>query len=221
MMRALYRWELGVRLAAVVLALLGLSWLMRRFPGARGVVVSAVLATLMVIESVANVPQTLRYQRADLVSVRAFEDGVTDPLSALIRPGERAMLYGPGGVSPGSNDYTANFICGTTGLRCYNAGGDKAMTNAAAGMSAVARDVVLRHRKLGDAGVQERLSQMFAAGELDVVVLVNFNLGQISDWPPLEELRATAAAAGGRMFTSPRYQKTDSRWFSIVRSNPG
>ena len=124
MMRALYRWELGVRLGATALALLALTWMVKRTRTSGTKWIPMVLAGLMVLEAVPNPVQSLLYQRQDLQVVRGVESELTTPLSGLLPKGSITMLYGPGGSSPGSNDYMANFICGVSDLKCYNAGGD-------------------------------------------------------------------------------------------------
>lgn len=218
-MRAVWRWELGVRLALVVLAVLGLTWWVRRTRSWRTRWIPALVAVLLIAESVPNLPQAFRGMHTQLGGVRAVEALVTTPLTGLVTPGDRAILYGPHGISPGSNDYMANFICSVSDLRCYNAGGDKALGNSLSEMPAVARQILVNHVALGDKGVQQKLLQMFAANQLDAVVLVNFDLAaQASSWPPTEKVRSTGVDAGLKMFVGvPGFTRVDTPYFTLIK----
>lgn len=216
-MRAVWRWELGARLGAVVLAILALGWWVGRTKSWRTRWIPAVLAVLIVVESVGNIPFTLQNQQNYLGDARAVETLVTDPLTSLVKPGERAILYGPADVSPGSNDYMANFLCAATALRCYNVGGDKALGIAVARMPKTAREVILSHGKLGDQGVEQRMRALFAADQLDVVVLINFDLSaQAGNWPPTGTARATGEAAGKKMFAGNGFTRVDTPFFTVI-----
>ena len=220
-MRAVWRWELGVRLAAVVLAVLGLSWWVARTSSWRTRWVPLVLAAAMVVEAIGNIPFSLKHEHVYLGNARAVEAEVTEPLAALVKPGERAILYGPGGVSPGNNDYMANFICSEAAISCYNVGGDKALGAALPKMPKVAQEVIAGHAGLGDAGVEERLRTMFQAGQLDAVVLVNFDLAaQAVTWPPAEAARNKALLAGQKMFTGGGFSRVETPYFTVIRPAP-
>lgn len=218
-MRAVWRWDLGSRLALVTLAVLGLSFWVGRCRSWRSRWVPAAVAVLIVIDSMGDIPAQLNRGHNYLVQEEAVASLVTTPLVPLVRPGERAILYGPGGVSPGANDYLANFICATVDIRCYNAGGDKALNNILTVMPALAISVVVNHVRLGDGGVEKALRKMLTAGALDVVVLVNFDLAaQASVWPPLESTRAHASAAGRKMFAGGTFERVEEPYFTVIRA---
>lgn len=217
-MRAVWRWDLGARLALVALAVLGLSYWVSRCASWRTRWVPAAFALLMVLDSMGNLPVQLTAGRLHFVQEKAFVAAVTTPMAPLMRSGERAILYGPGGASPGANDYLANFICVTADIRCYNAGGDKALGNALAVMPTIAVSVLANHVALGDGGVEKALRQMLAAHQVDVVVLVDFDLAtQASVWPPLESTRSRAMAAGQKMFNDATFSRSETQYFTVVR----
>ncbi len=221
LMRAVWRWELGVRLAALTLAVMGLSWWLGRSPSWRTRWIPIAVAGLILVESVTNIPIYLRQDHRALGAERAVEAEVTQPLVKLVKPDERAILYGPGGVSPGSNDLMANFICPVSKIKCYNAGGDKALGNALGTMPSLARQVIANHAKLGDPGVEKAVAKMFASGELDVLVLTNFDLNaQAASWPPSETVRSKGFDAGQKLFRGPGFSRTDTPFFTVIRPRP-
>ncbi|MGI8417180.1 MAG: hypothetical protein ACR2P2_13460, partial [Nakamurella sp.] len=214
-MRALYRWELGVRIALIVLAVLALSWLVKRGAGWR--VVAVVAAVLLVAEAVPSVPDRISATRRSLATVRGIQADVIDPLRQYLQPGERVLLYGPGQVSLGSNDYMADLVCPELQVRCYNVGGDKTGADVLKAYPPAARRVVAQHGLHTDAENQRDLAAMFSANQLDVVVLVNFDLRfQAYSWPGPPAERERAAAAAALMFTGPAYVKKVSTWFTVV-----
>ncbi len=214
-MRALYRWELGVRIALIVLAVMALSWLVKR--GGRWRVVALVAAVLLVAEAVPSVPDRISATRRNLATVRGIQADVIDPLRQYLKPGERVLLYGPGRVSQGSNDYLANTVCPELQIRCYNVGGDKAAVDVLKAYPPAARRVVIQHGLHTDRENQSDLAAMFAADQLDAVVLVNFDLRwQAYSWPGPPAEREGAAAAAQLMFTGPGYLKKVGTWFTVV-----
>ncbi|MDQ6658179.1 MAG: hypothetical protein M3Z00_08155 [Actinomycetota bacterium] len=214
-MRALYRWELGVRIALVVLAVMALCWLARR--GGRWRVVAVVAAGLLVAEAVPSVPDRISATRRSLATVRGIQQDLIDPLRQYTKPGDRVVLYGPGGVSQGANDYLANTVCPGLQIRCYNVGGDKAAADVVKAYPPAARRVVAQHGVRSDAENQRDLAAMFRADQLDAVVLVNFDLRwQAYSWPGPPAERERAAAAAATMFTGPRYVRKVGTWFTVV-----
>ena len=85
-------------------------------------------------------------------------------------------------------------------------------------MPALARDVIANHAKLGDEQTEVRLRKMFAVGQLDAVVLVNFDLDQQAvSWPGPEAVRVRAQRAGRAMFKVGSFSRVETSWFTIIR----
>lgn len=215
-MRALYRWELGVRLTLLVLAVIGLTWLVGRGRWPRRTAVLA--AALMLVELLPNLPDRIDDTHANLGYVRGVEADVIAPLSTVTRPGERALLFGPGGASPGTNDYLANYLCPAVRLVCYNVGGDKVVLNAAKSYPPDAAAVLTGRGRTTDQQAEQHLTTLLTSGQLDVVVLVHFDLrAQAVRWPAGAPVRTAAVRAESSMFTGSRFTKNAHPWFTVVR----
>jgi hypothetical protein len=215
-MRALYRWELGVRLTLLVLAVMGLTWLVGRGRWPRRIAVLA--AALILVELLPSLPDRIDETHANLESVGGVEADVIAPLSIVTRPGERALLFGPGGTSPGTNDYLANYLCPAARLVCYNVGGDKVVLNAAKSYPPDATAVLTGRGRTTDQQAEQHLTNLLTSGQLEVVVLVHFDLrAQAVRWPARAPVRTAAVRAESSMFTGSRFTKDVHPWFTVVR----
>lgn len=186
-MRALYRWHLLVRLALVVA--LG-AWATARLGARRGRLAVAVLCAAVAVEQFPNLPLVSASGVRAAGMLEGFEHDVAEPLEHTLIAGERVLVQ-PCLLTTARNDWMANYICGRTGVRCYNAGGDKslfaAMRSWPAEMQAIAGNApdTVRH-----------IETLFDHDALDAVVFTPFGLWeQAYSWPPSEATATEGLAA--------------------------
>lgn len=208
-MRALYRWELLVKLALLIFAAVGVAALLRR--GLRWP--AAVLVLLVVLETLPSPVVAHRTGGQALSTVDRFTRDVITPLAAQVHPGERVLLVNPALGGSGANHYLANWICPALRLRCFNAGGDKAEGLVAAGRPPAVRDALRSPRNL-----RADIADILGQDEADAVILVNFDLrANAYYWPALPQQRQAAEDAGTAVLAGSDYLISDQEWTSVVR----
>lgn len=210
MMRALYRWELLPRLALIALAVVAIAALARR----GRTVLAVVVAVLLVVEAMPNPVAAHRAGVRNLATVASFDVDVTSPLSTALRPGERVLLVNPVPGQTGPNAFLANWLCPQLRVRCYNVGGDKAGDLARPRQPPAALDAIGRPKDL-----LADIDALFAAGQVDAVVLIYFDLraGAYS-WPPGAKSRQAAALAAQQLVDAGDYRVSTGRFFTVLRA---
>jgi hypothetical protein len=210
MMRALYRWELLPKLALIALAVVAITALARR----GRTVLAVAVAVLLVVEAMPNLIATHRAGVRQLATVAQVDLDVTDPLASALRPGERVLMVNPVPGQTGTNAYLANWLCPQLHVRCYNVGGDKAGELARPMQPPAVTDAIGRPKDL-----QADIDALFAAGQVDAVVLIYFDLraGAYS-WPPGEKGRQASAGAAQHLVDAGRYRVSTGRYFTVLRA---
>jgi hypothetical protein len=181
-------------------------------------VLAVAVAVLLVVEAMPNLIATHRSGVRHLATVAQVDRDVTDPLAAALRPGERVLMVNPVPGQTGTNAYLANWLCPQLRVRCYNVGGDKAGELARPMQPPVVIDAIGRPKDL-----RADIDALFAAGQVDAVVLVYFDLraGAYS-WPPGEKGRQAAAGAAQHLVDAGGYQVSTGRYFTVLRApRPG
>ena len=184
--RATYRWFAVTRMALILLAGLAIAELARG-PGRRRQVLAVVLAGVAVVEVLPTLPLFERVYRVhyeDRVAVRAE---VVSDLDRATRDGERVFFLSYDGRH---NDFLANYLAAATGLRAYNAGGDKNSVYAAKAWPPEVQALA------APSPPPEAVEQALRSGKVDVVVLPSFHLQENSSaWPPSPQQQAAAKQA--------------------------
>ncbi len=208
-MRALYRWELLVRLALIALVLVSLTWMAAH--GWRWVVLLVVaLLTLETLPSFASARE--RTARAD-ATVEAFTADVVAPLKEFLEPGERVLLVNPAPGGSGANSYLSNWICPMLEVSCYNAGGDKGIELARKSQPAAAVAAMASSE-----GLAANVAELFRSDAVDAVVLVNFDMrANAYYWPTAEGARLTSLAAASSIVGSGEYEVAVTPWAIVLR----
>jgi hypothetical protein len=207
-MRATYRWFGVTRMVLILLAGLAIAELARG-PGRARTAVALLLAGIAVVEVLPTVPLYLRIYRdryEDRVQIR---EQLVEDLDRATNEGERAFVLSDNGAH---NDFVVNYLASATGLRTYNAGGDK---NAYYARSAWPPEI----RQLAPGQVPPgAVERALRSGKVDVVVAPFFSLQSASDfWPPLPAMEAQARAAFAPILAAPRLKVARYRWFATVR----
>ncbi len=208
-MRALYRWELLVKLALLLFSVVLAAWMIER--GRRLLVV--VILLVLAAESVPSPSDARRAGTHALATVDMFTREVVVPLAAVVHPGERVLLVNPAPGGTGTNFYLANWLCPLLDVRCYNAGGDKAVALASEAQPAAALGVMFSTENLGTS-----MEEVFRRNEADVIILVNFDMRAAAySWPPPPERREEALVAGQVLLVSGDFQFETFEWATVVR----
>jgi hypothetical protein len=204
--RATYRWSATARLVLVVLAALGVDWLLRR---QRGRTVGVLLGLLAVAGLAPNVPLLLSEYRDHYRSRAAFDASLVSALRTATRPGETAFFVNS---DADYNDYLVNYLAPTVKLSALNAGGDK---NAWVARSAWPTPIAdLTRPNAGRAQAARALESRV----VDVLILPYFDLRwDAYAWPPNETSRADAIRHFTPLLTGSGVSVRRFRWFATIR----
>jgi hypothetical protein len=195
-MRAAYRWSGLTRLVLVVLAALMLDRLLRT-------------RRRVLAESSPNVPALWAGWRDNHAQREAFTNDVVDDLDAATGEYERAFVLNPEGSYV---DYLANYLAATTGIRTYNAGGDKNSALAAAAWPPEIRQLTVAHPGPGE------VEAALAGGNVDVVIAPYFSLRLAAwSWPPTPSERDTARGAFAPILRDAGLAVHRYEWFATIR----
>jgi hypothetical protein len=207
-MRATYRWYGVTRMALIVLAGLAIAELARG-PGRRRQFIALVLAGAAIVEVMPTVPLFYRVYRDSYADRTQVQTQVADALDRATLQGERAFFLSYDGSH---NDFLVNYLASATGLRAYNAGGDK---NAGYAASAWPTEVrALAGAQVPPAAVEGALR----SGRVDVVVAPFFHpAANAAAWPPSPVQEADARAAYAPLLAAPRVEVKRERWFATIR----
>jgi hypothetical protein len=205
-MRALYRWQLLVRL--VLLGIFGVVLTTLARSGKRGLYLGVALSVLAVLEQMPNVDRNLASGRKAFLMLQELHQDLVVPMSAHVRPHERIFFLS------GQNDILADYLAPYLNAASYSTGGDKNIILAEARWPAEIKE--LRHGK----HVVENLSRLFESGRLDALIVPFFDMRWSSySWPPSEARRtqlwsdwmAVIGADAGR------FAIANEPWFTVVR----
>jgi len=206
MMRALYRWQLLVRLALVVAACLVLTKL-----GATraGRVMAVPLTIILLAETIPPISSALASYHHNSLAVSAFDRNVVKSSRALVKPGSHVMLMqlnARGGVNP----YLANQWCPQAGWFCFNAGGDKA--------EGILKDTwPAAITELNDERyVAYNARKVLERGTADAIVVAFFDMRWDSySWPPHRTDSVAATTLLHHRF--PCLPITVEKWYAVIR----
>lgn len=211
-MRALYRWDLLVRLALVLLAAAGLHQVARRRPAV------AVALGLLVLVDVLPTPANADSERAPRV-VAGFEADAVAPLRGALQPQERVVLLNPTVGGSGDNAVAANAVCIQLRLRCVNAGGDKGSAQAADSVPASVAPLLVPVTTRTAPALPGQVVDALRSGELDAVVLVAYDLrANVYAWPPTPQQYAAGRTAAAALVAGRPLTVTDRGWSLVVRA---
>ena len=186
-MRALYRWELLVKLALIALLVVAVGELVRR----RHQLWAIVLVVAVALESLPSPA------RAERIGTTAWRRSPSSPPTWSTRcatrcdptSGRSSSIASPAAL--GNNAYLANWICPILELRCYNAGGDKGVALASRDQPPAAVAAMSSSAMFAD-----NLRQLFATDAIDVAILTDFDLrASAYAWPPTAATRDEARDA--------------------------
>lgn len=191
-MRATYRWHVGLRLVAAVLAAAAVGAFVRRKPKA-----ALLLAALLIIEAA---PVALMDARAvaavRLNQVRAFEQDVSQTFGDRLEPGDRVLFL------PAENDYLIMGIAPQYGLLAYNVSFDKELARIRPQQPPEIAETIRSYEQ--GTLTSHDMWDLFDKDLLDAVVFPDFRLRwDAYRWPPSSEvqqdLRARALELAGAM----------------------
>jgi hypothetical protein len=213
-MRALYRWELLVRLGLLLLAMIAVSKLMTR--GRALAVAGFVVLALITADTLTSPFDAHRRGVGALARVEQFTTDVVDPLVGVVGGGERVVLVNPAPQGSGTNFYLANWICPRLDVRCYNVGGDKGGALAAADQPPAVLQVMFSTDDL-----ENRIDALFSEHLVDAVILVAFDMrADAYAWPPADAAAGAARDAAETIVGSGRFEADRQQWTTVLRPRP-
>jgi hypothetical protein len=155
-----------------------------------------------------NVPLLHDAYRANARSHTALTADLVPALRAATTPGDRVLFLSG---DPGYNDYLANYLVTATGLRAFNAGGDK---NSLLALRAWPPRVSAAAVERSPDAVRAAL----VSHELDVVVAPYFDLRWAAyAWPPPEVQRRQVQRLFAALLRDRGFQIRRFRWFATLR----
>jgi hypothetical protein len=207
-MRATYRWFGVTRMVLIVLAGLGLAQLARA-PGRGRQIAVLLLAGVAAVEVLPTVPQDVRYYRDHYHDRAAVEHEVARPLDRLTRHGERVFFLNASGIH---NDFLASYLATATGLRTFNAGGDKNVVFAQSRWPAEVNALA------GAGATPAAVEAALRSGKVDVVVAPYFDLlVNSAQWPPAPDQRVADERAFAPLLRSRALRVERTPWFAAIR----
>lgn len=205
-MRALYRWQLLVRLALVVAAMAVLQKLL--LDGRRSI--ACILALALLVETIPAFPTLVVSGRTsdrmlDLIAKQPGED-----LKHNLAPGSKVIFHQlHSGAS--QNQYLASYLCAKARLICYNVGGDKATELASDAWPTPVFELIS-----GQQTATSNTQEVFAKHLADAVVVPFFDLRmQAYSWPPKNFPRDRIIAQVKNKFGD--CEVTLTTWYAILR----
>jgi hypothetical protein len=208
-MRALYRWQLLVRLALVTCAVSVLGLLVTR----RRRTIAAVLAIALLAETTPVFPPVVARGHANANMISQFNAQVVEDFRAHIAPRSKVLFLQ---LHPGAsqNQYLASYICAEANLLCYNVGGDKAAELAANAWPAPVFELVAGEN------VSFNVHDILHSGLADAIVVPFFDLRmQAYAWPPRSFPRADVIAKLQKDFA--QYDVQMTQWFALIKLHGG
>lgn len=208
-MRALYRWQLLVRLALVVAAMAVLQKLLLN--GRRSV--ACVLALALLIETIPALSTLVVSGRTSDRMLNLIAEQPGEDLKHNLAPGSKVIFHQlHSGAS--QNQYLASYLCAKADLICYNVGGDKATELASDAWPTPVFELIS-----GQQAAASNTQEVFAGHLADAVVVPFFDLRmQAYSWPPKNFPRDRIIAQVKKQFGD--YEVTLTTWYAIVRPKP-
>lgn len=203
-MRATYRWFGLTRLALILLAGLGVQWLVRRHR-----VLGGLAACLIALELLPNFGLLTAKYRTQHEQMHALSSTVGGELQQVTQAYDRAFFLNYDGSH---NDYLANYLASQATLRAFNAGGDK---DAALDMAHWPPEIA----QLASAGVNaDAVYAALNSGAATVVIAPYFHLRwNAYSWPPTAEQKATARKTFAPILRDPRFTVRHLPWLASIR----
>lgn len=205
-MRATYRWFAVTRLVLLLLAGLGVAALLSR--GRWWRVAGVALAIAGVVEVLPGIAAQRDHHDAAHTALRAVQEQVVDPLREDVRQGEQAIFLSPDAQL---NDYMAGLLAVRSGLRVYNAAGDKNTVFSMASWPPEIRAVAL------DPSADNALAALHA-GRVSVLIAPRFDLRTSAyRWPPDDAEIESADARFAPLLADKRLRVVRQRWVTVIR----
>jgi hypothetical protein len=206
-MRAAYRWSGVTRLALILLAGLAIDGLARD-PRRRWL--AGALTVVALAELAPNVPRLQAVYRSFHASRTALTETIVPRLAAATKRGERVYFLNDEGRF---NDYLATYLTASTGLRSYNAGGDKnALYARLSWPKPIAALAVANPSPDAVAGA-------LRSHAVDVIVAPYFDLRWASYvFPPAPADELAMRQAFAPILRDRRFEVRRYRWFATVRA---
>jgi hypothetical protein len=204
-MRALYRWQLLVRLALIVGAMVVLQKLIS--DGRRSIVCA--LALLLVVETIPSVPGLIASGRTSARTLDLIAQQPGEDLEHNLAPGSK-VVFRQMRAGASQNQYLASYLCAKANLTCYNVGGDKAIDLSSEAWPTPIFELISGQQ--ADSNTEE----VFAKHMVDAIVIPFFDLRmQAYSWPPKNFPRDQVIAGIQKQYRD--YDVTLTRWYAFVR----
>lgn len=204
-MRALYRWQLLVRLALVTSAVFVLGKLLSR--GRRFLALA--LGLLLVAETLPPMPLLAAQGRAADRIVGQLDTQALADLRHITTPGARTVFVQ---LQPNANwnQYLVPYLCAGAKLRCYNVGGDKNLALATTQWPPPVNQLI------AGKDIAKNTQRLFQQNLASQVVVPLFDLTQQGHaWPPTEFPRAAVITQLQKTFSG--FNVDLSTWYAVVR----
>lgn len=205
-MRAIYRWLVLTKAAAVILAAIFITSLLKSRHRKWAVIAMVLLA----VESCPPVFALEAKYRIFRQQLLLFDRTVIAPLQNHVPP-ESIVVF-----ASSENDYLANYMAPRADIYCYNVGGDKNFEIAMPHIPERINEIRLGH------DTNDNAFELMKTGELEYLVVPFFNLRWNSySWPPSKQQVATMRDQALLRFDSSdnRFQCVETEYFLIASLN--
>ncbi len=210
-MRATNRWLIVTRFAFIAVAAAGFSLLWHGWRGTsrwRAVAI-IVLACLAAVETVPNLPGTVRQRQQSIDRVHLVRDGIVAEADEMLVEGETVL------VLPSVNDFLANYLVPMTGTESYNVGGDK---NYYLSLALWPESVRAARDEYGPESAEILCTAL--EHDVDAIVLPYMSPYEAPLLRPRDEAAEAERRALAVTFTEdPRFQGEVGEWLTVLRGS--
>jgi hypothetical protein len=208
-MRALYRWQLIVRLAMIAAAMVVLALLIARKKWALTVIIALALTaeTLPSLSSAVSAES-----RADR-TITQFDTQAASALRTIVVPHSK-ILFLQLHSNASYNEYLTTFLCADAKVYCYNVGGDKNMVLASDAWPAPIFEII------SNRNVALNVSDAFRYHLVDEIVVPFFDLRtQAYSWPPVGFPRTDVINKLKAQYSE--YEVHIGQWYATIKPKMG
>ncbi|KQQ95824.1 hypothetical protein ASF62_04905 [Leifsonia sp. Leaf325] len=207
-MRAIYRWVLLLRLAVVVLAVVGVEALLRR----RKRVLAITLGVIAVVEVAFNPVAAVQTNLGNAQEMSQFNRDVVDPMSEAFGPDDRVVFVSG---TPKANDYLSVYLAPKLDIHTWNIGNDKALRRARAAWPSRIDQLIARQPQ-GDK-LKDLTASVLEDGTVTKVVVLDFDLRENAKaWPPNDRTQERGEAIADTLEADDRFTVDRHEYFDVV-----
>lgn len=207
-MRALYRWQLIVRLVLLISVAIVIDcfFMQRKFWAV------SLISMILLAESFPAFHLIDGGGKRSYNTINNIEKSALTDLRLYIPPQTKALFLQLH-PNPERNEYLASYFCASADLRCYNVGGDKGMELSARYWPAPIYELI------HGISIEENSRQVLRDGLADVIIVPMFDLRlQAYYWPSKSFPKELVQKRIAKIFGD-GYSVSMSRWFAFIFIN--